>query len=309
MIRVRELRVDYDDTCAVRDLSFEVAPGEVFGLIGPNGAGKTTTLRALLGLIEPTYGDIELAGIDIRDRPRDASRLAGFMPDFPPMYEDLQVWEFLDLFASSYFLPRDQRPRRIEQALEQVGLLEKYDALVPELSRGMRQRLMLAKTLLPEPQVVLLDEPASGMDPNGRSDLKKILRNLAAGGCTVLVSSHILSEMSEFCTSVGIMERGRMVVSGTVEAVAAQVLGHSGRVHVEVLGSPELLESLLRGRPLVGPCTWQGNRAEFRFNGDTEDRADLLADLLRAGVRVISFGRLKEDLEQIFLEVGAKELS
>jgi ABC-2 type transport system ATP-binding protein len=157
--------------------------------------------------------------------------------------------------------------------------------------------------------VVLLDEPASGMDPNGRADLKKILRGLAAAGRTVLVSSHILSEMSEFCTSIGIMERGRMVVSGKVEAVAAQVLGHSARLHVEVLGPPEMAENLLRQHSLVGAHTWQGSRVELRFSGGSEDQADLLADLLKAGVRVVSFGRLKEDLEQIFLEVGAKELS
>ncbi|MEJ7638559.1 MAG: ABC transporter ATP-binding protein [Singulisphaera sp.] len=221
MIRVRDLRVDYDDVCAVRDLSLEVGPGEICGLIGPNGAGKTTTMRAMLGLIEPTFGEIELDGVDMRERPRDACRLVGFMPDFPPLYDDLKVWEFLDLFAASYFVPRPERPATIGRHLELVGLTEKRDAMVVGLSRGMRQRLMLAKTLIPGPRVLMLDEPASGMDPRGRIDLKNILKALGAEGKTVLISSHILAEMTEFCTSVAIMERGRMVVSGTIEDVKA----------------------------------------------------------------------------------------
>ena len=186
MIQIRDLRVDYDNVCAVRDLSLEVAPGEVCGLIGPNGAGKTTTMRAMIGLIEPTYGEINVMGVDVREHPQDVCRLVGFMPDFPPVYEDLMVWEFLDLFAASYGMPRDRRPFEVGRHLEMVGLAEKRDALVVELSRGMRQRLMLAKTLIPEPRALLLDEPASGVDPQGRIDLKNILRRLGDEGKTVL---------------------------------------------------------------------------------------------------------------------------
>src|SRR3954453_1512582 len=206
MIRVRDLRIDYDNVCAVRDLSLEVAPGEVCGLIGPNGAGKTTTMRAMLGLLEPTYGEILIAWVDMRERPRDACRAIGFMPDFAPMYDDLTCWEFLDLFAASYGIRRPRRRRETDRAREEVGLAEKRDAMVAGLSRGMRQRLMLAKTLIPDPLVLLLDEPASGIDPQGRIDLKNILKELAARGKSVLVSSHILTEMQEFCTSVAIME-------------------------------------------------------------------------------------------------------
>src|SRR5689334_15726295 len=150
MIRVRNLRVDYDDVCAVDDLSLEVGPGEVCGLIGPNGAGKTTTMRAMLGLIEPTRGEVELAGVDMREHPRDACRVVGFMPDFPPLYDDLKCWEFLDLFAASYFIPRRDRRAVVARAMELVGLMEKRNAMAVTLSRGMRQRLMLAKTLIPD---------------------------------------------------------------------------------------------------------------------------------------------------------------
>ena len=178
MIRIRDLRVDYDSTCAVDDLTLEVSPGEVCGLIGPNGAGKTSTMKALLGLIEPTYGEIEVMGVDMREHPEDVYRVMGFMPDFPPVYEDLFVWEFLDLFAASYGTPRASRRIEVDRHLEMVGLSEKRQSLVVELSRGMRQRLMLAKTLMPNPRVLLLDEPASGVDPQGRIELKNIMKRL-----------------------------------------------------------------------------------------------------------------------------------
>jgi ABC-2 type transport system ATP-binding protein len=310
MINVRDLRVDYDHVCAVRDLSLKVAPGEVCGLIGPNGAGKTTTMRALVGLIEPTYGDIEIAGIDMREHPRDACRLIGFMPDFPPLYDDLRCWEFLDLFAASYFVPRARRPAIIDEHLELVGLTEKRDALVVELSRGMRQRLMLAKTLIPDPQVLLLDEPASGMDPQGRIDLKNILKRLGASGKTVLVSSHILAEMTDFCTAMAVMEVGRMVVSGTIDAVRARFAQGLVLV-VELLGGVEEFHRLLGADPLVSGIEGNGNGAAFRvhYRGTREQAADLLGRLVQAGVRVASFAPHREGLEELFLKIGAKELA
>jgi len=308
MIRVRDLRVDYENVCAVRDLSLEVGPGAVCGLIGPNGAGKTTTMRAMLGLIEPTYGEIELAGVDMRERPRDACRVVGFMPDFPPMYDDLMCWEFLDLFAASYSVPRPERRGVIDRVLELVGLTAKRQAMIVELSRGMRQRLMLAKTLIPDPQVLMLDEPASGLDPQGRIDLKNVLKELAAQGKTVLISSHILAEMSEFCTSVAIMERGRMVISGTIADVQERVLGGAVLV-VEVLGDPGVLEAIVGSDPLAGPVERTNGAFSIPYRGDAEGSSDLLAALVRGGVRVASFARRREGLEELFLKVGAKDLS
>ncbi|HKI17613.1 MAG TPA: ABC transporter ATP-binding protein, partial [Isosphaeraceae bacterium] len=252
MIRIRDLRVDYDNLCAVRDLSLDVEPGEVCGLIGPNGAGKTTTMRAMLGLIEPTYGEIEVMGVDVRERPEDVCRVVGFMPDFPPVYEDLLVWEFLDLFAASYGVPRRRRPVEVDRYLEMVGLSEKRTAPVIELSRGMRQRLMLAKTLIPEPRVLLLDEPSSGVDPQGRIALKQILRRLAEERRTVLISSHILVEMDEFCTSVAIMERGELKISGRIDDVHRQVMGDQ-LLSIEVLGGEDGLLARIGGDNRAGP--------------------------------------------------------
>ncbi len=308
MIRVKDLRVDYENMCAVRDLSLEVRPGEVCGLIGPNGAGKTTTMRAILGLIEPTYGEIEVLGVDIRDRPEDVHRVMGFMPDLPPVYEDLQVWEFVDLFASSYGIHRRDRPSAIERALEQVGLRDKRTTLTAELSRGMRQRLMLAKTLLPDPRVLLLDEPASGVDPQGRIDLKNILKRLAEEKKTIVVSSHILTEMDEFCTSVAVMERGRMVESGRIVEVNRRIMGDA-LIAVEILEGVETFHEVLAADDRAGPAQRNRDALEFRFRGDAAAASELLAVLVKRDVRVASFSRRRDNLEELFLKLGSKELS
>lgn len=310
MIRVRDLRVDYDDVCAVSDLSLDVGEGHVCGLIGPNGAGKTTTMRAMLGLIEPTYGEVELAGVDMRERPRDACRVVAFMPDFAPLYEDLKVWEFLDCFAAAYDVPRPRRRAVIDEHLERVGLTEKRGAPVSGLSRGMRQRLMLAKSLIPGPRVLMLDEPASGVDPQGRIDLKNILVGLAAEGRTILLSSHILAEMSEFCTSVAIMERGRMVVNGSIDEVRERVMG-AAVLEIETVGDADGILSRVVGLDRDADstrCVAPG-RYEVTYRGDADAAAGLLSELVGAGVRVSSFARRREGLEELFLKVGARELA
>jgi ABC-2 type transport system ATP-binding protein len=306
MIRIRDLRVDYDNICAVRDMSLEIEPGEVCGLIGPNGAGKTTTMRAMIGLIEPTYGEIEVLGVDVREHPEDVHQIVGFMPDFPPLYEDLLVWEFLDLFAASYGIPRPSRRAEVGRYLEMVGLTERRNSAVVELSRGMRQRLMLAKTLIPAPRVLLLDEPASGVDPQGRIDLKNILRRLAEERTTVLISSHILAEMNEFCTSVAIMERGSLVISGRIDEVNRRVMGDS-LLAVEVLGDSELFLALVGADERAGPVERKNHCYEFRFQGDSESAAGLLTTLVERGVRVAAFERRRDNLEELFLKVGSVE--
>jgi ABC-2 type transport system ATP-binding protein len=308
VIFVDELRVDYGKFCAVEELSFSVAEGEVFGLIGPNGAGKTSTMRALVGLLTPTYGAISIAGFDIREEPQAVGQVLGFMPDFPPVYEDLRVWEFLDLFAASYFIPKPSRKSEIYHRLEQIGLTEKRNALVGSLSRGMRQRLMLAKTLLPEPKVLLLDEPASGMDPHGRAQMKQVIRDFAKDGGTVLVSSHILSEMDEFCTSIGIMERGQMIISGKVDEIASQVLGQA-ILGVEVVSGSDTLLKVLARHGINTGFDDSRQRFEIPFGGDDRAASDLLTELVNAGVRISSFTRKRDSLEDVFLQIGAKELS
>lgn len=308
MIQVRDLRVDYDDVCAVRDLTLQVSPGEICGLIGPNGAGKTTTLRALAGLLEPTYGEISLNGFDLVTHRAQAVRQMGFMPDFAPVYEDLMVWEFLDLFASSYHIPMADRDRLITQCLQLVDLTEKRTAMTAGLSRGMRQRLILAKTLLPDPQIILLDEPASGMDPHGRILLKDILVTLSGLGKTILISSHILTELSDFCTSVAVMERGRLVVAGRVSEVSEAVLGKT-EVEVEVLEHPDRCAEILRQIPEIRNIEQTGDHLTFATDGGREEESRILEALLAKGVRVVAYGRKRENLEDVFMKIGAKEVS
>jgi ABC-2 type transport system ATP-binding protein len=309
MIHVKDLRVDYDNVCAVHDLSFDVGPGEVCGLIGPNGAGKTTTMRAMLGLIEPTYGEITMCGVDMRENPRDANRLVGFMPDFPPLYDDLKCWEFLDLFAASYGMPKPERPYAISKLLDVVGLTEKHDSMIIELSRGMRQRLMLAKTLIPDPEILILDEPASGVDPQGRIDLKNVIKAEASRGRAVILSSHILTEMSEFCTSIAIMQRGRMVVNGRIDEISARVMG-AATLTVEVLdGSSRFLE-IVSGDERAGAVERiAATTYQFRFNGDAAASAALLSHLIGNGISIAAFAPKREGLEDLFLKIGAKEVS
>ena len=308
MIEVRDLRVDYDDVCAVSDMTLSIPAGEVYGLIGPNGAGKTTTLRALVGLKEPTYGDIFLDGVDLFLNREEAVQGVGFMPDSAPVYEDLTVWEYLELFAASYLIPKERRRPIIEKHLELVDLTEKRTAMTAGLSRGMRQRLLLAKTLLSEPRIALLDEPASGVDPYGRILLKNVLRQLGAEGKTVIISSHILTELSDFCTSVGIMEKGRLVVSGRVKEVAAQVLGKV-ELQIEVLEGDEICAQVLEHNPHVKGTRREGSLLLVNFDGDELAASDLLGALVRSGVRVAAFARRQAGLEEVFLKVGAKEVS
>lgn len=311
MIDVSDLRVDYDDFCAVRDLSLSVGAGEVCGLIGPNGAGKTSTMRAIVGLLEPTYGNIRIAGIDAQENPDDAQRIIGFMPDFAPVYEDLKCWEYLDMFASAYKIPKPLRRGRIEEELARVNLTEKRDVPAGTLSRGMKQRLTLAKTLLPDPSVLLLDEPASGLDPNARIELKQIIRSLSSQGKTVLVSSHILSEMTEFCTCVAIMERGRMIVQGTIADVQAK-FSEGTELHLRVLGNVQEALAWISQYSGVTSAVADTNPEHLFVKMVTRDDADI-ADFLKAMIdqnfRVVSFAPRREGLEDLFLKVGAKEVS
>jgi len=308
MITTRDMRVDYDGVPAVRDLNLDIEAGEVFGLIGPNGAGKTSTIRVLATLQEPTYGEVHIAGIDILESPADVHRILGYMPDNPPVHDDVTCWEFLDLFAGAYFVDRRSRRRRIDELLAQVGLDSKRNTIAGTLSTGMRQRLVLAKTLLPQPRVLLLDEPASGLDPMARIELRELLKRQGEAGCTVLVSSHILTELSGFCTSIGIMEKGRLVLSGRIDEVTAAMNRHK-RIEIDLLvADPRAAEALSRDARVSGVC-FEGSRITFEFNGSDDDAADLLRDLVGAGLRVRSFTERRMDIEDIFMQVGAREVA
>jgi ABC-2 type transport system ATP-binding protein len=304
LLRIDHLRVDFPQVVAVNDLCLNVNAGEVCGLIGPNGAGKTTTMRAVAGLQPSTRGDIQLKGIRLEEEPQAYRRQLGFMPDSVPVYEQLTAVEFLDHFARAFAVPR--RDQRIAECLELTKLGEKGDALCAELSRGMKQRLVLAKTLLADPDVLLLDEPASGLDPLGRIDLRELLLRLRDAGKAVLVSSHILTELSSFCNTAAIMERGELIASGSIAELAQR--RHRRRVSLRWRAEGERALALLRDFPGVGQVVTAPGGATFDFEGSTDALDELLRTLVEQKISIAEWRSADDDLEAIFLETGAKEL-
>lgn len=312
-IETRSLTRRFGKVTAVDGLNLQVPAGSLYGLIGPNGAGKTTSLRMLAGLLEPTSGEILLEGQPVNGSWSDLQRRIGYMPDFFGVYEDLVVWEYLDFFARCYGLPPARRKQVTDELLELVDLAEKRDAYVQTLSRGMRQRLCLAHALVHDPQVLLLDEPASGLDPRARVEMRELLRELGAMGKTIVLSSHILSELAELCDAVGIIEKGHLVASGPLEKLREQMAG--GRtLHIKVLTDPEQAQQVLRGQPGVGQLrSGNGNGdtslLEADFAGGEAAAADLLEALLKNGVRVSSFSEEATDLEDVFLRLTKGEVA
>jgi len=313
MIEIKSLRVDYENVTAVSDVSIAVEPGCVFGLVGPNGSGKTSLLKAIAGLVEPTYGDIKICGYDLELNPQAALQKLGFMPDFNPVYENLKVWEYLDVFATAYMIERNKRMELVEKWLGQVGLREKTDALIHTLSRGMRQRLVLARTLIHDPEAVLLDEPASGLDPMGRIEMRNILKEAARGGKAIIISSHILTELSDLCDAAGIMEKGRMVVSGDM----ARLRAYTGMkteivVHLSEASDKTIkkLKAALESRPGAGALK-EEKKGEFcaEYTGSRDDLPGLLGALMKEGLPVAQFFVREAGLEDIYFKAGAGKTS
>jgi ABC-2 type transport system ATP-binding protein len=304
-IDIRYLRVDYGNFVAVDDLTLSVPAGEVFGLVGPNGAGKTSTFRVLTTLMEPTYGEVMLDGVDAFEDIESARRIVGYMPDLAPVPSDLKVWEFLDFHAAAYGLGnRSQRSERVAQCLEEVSLADQRDHWCKTLSRGQTQRVVLAKTLLHRPRVLILDEPASGLDPLARRELRNTLRKLATTGATVFVSSHILSELAEMCSSLCVMNRGRLLASGTADQVRHQ-LGNTERVlTATLLGRHAEAGEWLESRPGVHDLRISGQQVIFGFTGSDDEQADLMEGLVHLGMRVRAFEEKRSSFEDMLVDVA-----
>ena len=296
----------YDGTVAVAGVDLSIDSGEIFGLVGPNGAGKTTMLRMLATLLEPTSGDAEIAGESIRRNPQAVRRVLGYMPDAFGVYDDMKVWEYLDFFGRCYGLGPAQRKRMIGDLLELVDLASKRDSYVASLSRGMQQRLCLAHALVHDPQVLLLDEPASGLDPRARVELRELLRELRTLGKTIVISSHILPELEELCTSVAIVDRGRVLAAGTINDIG-QRLRIGEVLRVRVLGGEEQAEAArawFEARQDVASATRDGSgEIEIGFRGDERAAAALLAAAIRAKLSVVSYSPAATDLQELFLQV------
>ena len=305
MIQVQDLKIHYGEFVAVDNLSFSVKKGSVFGLIGPNGAGKTTTIKAIATLIEPTYGEIKLGDTSVLHEPEEARSMLGYMPDFPPVYDDLRVDEFCDLFAHAYGQSATERKKKVDLALAQTDLTDKRRDLCKSLSRGMKQRALLAKTLVHDPSVMLLDDPGANLDPKARIDMRNLLRKLADQGKTILVSSHVLTELEDLCDEIGIMRNGKMVVCGSMEEITQSK--HTQRtLEIELLKSfPELPQWVEQHATLSGLKETNESKTHFQIihSGSREEVPEILSQMVGLGVEVTSFTTRKSKVEDLFLEI------
>jgi ABC-2 type transport system ATP-binding protein len=310
IVRTEGLVKRYDKTIAVAGVDLEIAEGEIFGLVGPNGAGKTTTLRILATLLEPTAGEAEIGGYSVSRNPNEVRRVLGFMPDVFGVYDDMRVWEYLDFFARCYGLPASARKRIIADLLDLVDLADKRDTYVQGLSRGMQQRLCLAHALVHDPKVLLLDEPASGLDPRARVELRELLRELRTLGKTIVISSHILPELEELCTSVAIVDRGRVLASGRISDIE-QRLRVGSVLRAKILAEGEALEAarawFAAQSDVASAAILPDGTVELGFRGDEAQTADLLRSAVAGGLPISSFARAASDLEELFLQVTGQD--
>lgn len=304
-IEIESMRKSYGRTVAVRHLAMHVPRGSVYGFVGPNGAGKTTTIRTLATLQRADAGTVRVAGIDVRKDPARVRDRVGYMPDFFGVYESLTVGEYLDFYGASHRIPGPRRRQLCDELLELVDLTDKRGESVEALSRGMKQRLGLARCLVHDPDVLLLDEPASGMDPRARIELREILRELCKLNKTILVSSHILPELAEMCTHIGIIRAGEMIAEGPVESVIGSLsTGAHLRVRVLLAGQVAEVARILEADPECENLEPDGDRAVVAtFHGRDEDLAALLVRLQGAGVQLTGFGVEENTLEDVFLQI------
>jgi ABC-2 type transport system ATP-binding protein len=302
MVEIENLCVSYGSVQAVRGISFRIPRGEVFGFIGPNGAGKSTTIKVLATLKRPSAGRVRIGGIDVPRNPTRIRRMIGYMPDSFGVYEDLTAAEYLQFYAAAFQIPRLQRERTVADVLALTDLTHKVDAPVDSLSRGMKQRLGLARVLLHDPDLLLLDEPASGLDPRARIEVRELLKALKAMGKTIIISSHILHELAQLCTRIGIIEAGKMITEGSLEEIYHN-LGLLQVVHVQVLNlTQDLVENVAR-IPGVQDVEQQVDRLAVRLRAEDLAAEDLLEAMLKLGCRIRMFQPEAMDMETAFMKL------
>lgn len=302
MIELINFTKHYGDLVAVDCLNLKIGEGEMFGFIGPNGAGKSTSIRFLTTLLKATGGEGIVNGCRVTRDPLGVRRSVGYMPDTFGVYDGMKVWEFLDFFAVAYQIPRKRRKQVIGDVLDLLDLTVKRDDFVNGLSRGMKQRLCLAKTLVHDPPVLILDEPASGLDPRARLEVKALLKELRKMGKTILISSHILTELADCCTSIGIIERGKMLMHGPIEDVYRQIRGNR-IVEIRFLENAEAGASMLRSLNETHRVQVDGNRVTAELKMSDEQLASLLKQMIAHGLRIRSFAEKDPTLEDVFMMV------
>ncbi len=308
IIESHDLVKRYGRLVAVNNLSLKVEEGAIYGFVGPNGAGKTTTMRILTTLLRPSGGHAHVAGHSVTKEPRAVRRAIGYMPDFFGVYDDMTVWEYLDFFAACYDIPEATRAGLINDLLELVDLAHRRDDQVDTLSRGMKQRLCLARTLAHDPQILILDEPASGLDPRARVEIRELLVELSRMGKTIFFSTHILADVAEICTQVGIIEAGRLVAQGSLAEMQRRLRPHR-RLQISLLRGVEEAQAALFGREGVLEMniapTKEAEPAllEVDFAGDDEGASQLLRELVHRGLPVVRFTETMHDVEDVFMQV------
>jgi len=306
VLETNKIRKEFGTLVAVNDLDVSIEKGQVWGLIGPNGAGKTTLLRMLATLLRPTSGTASLFGHNLTTNYLRIRKHIGFMPDFFNLYSDLRLWECCDFFARAYRMDPKTIPLRINGVLQFVGLQEKRDSLIRHLSRGMVQRMGIAVLLVHDPDVLLLDEPASGLDPKARIQLRQVLSKLSTEGKTIIISSHILTELSGFCSHIAIMDHGRIVVQGSVDDIQSKLAG-TKKIVVRVLENPEEAAQVVTRFPSAKLLSSQGNTITAEMAGTDEQLAEMNAALVNQGIRVAAFYEEKANLEDLFMKITANQ--
>jgi len=302
MIETKNLTKNYGNLTAVDDLNLTIQAGDIFGFIGPNGAGKTTTMRILVTLLEPTRGNAFVDGLNVRKEGKKVRRRVGYMPDFMGVYDDLKVFEYLEFFAAAFGIERKKRKSIVDGVLELTDLESKRAATVDSLSRGMQQRLGLARVLIHDPKVLILDEPASGLDPRARIEIRELLRELKRMGKTIMISSHILSELEEICDHVGIIEHGRLVFSGTIEEIRRR-LGIHSKVRVRVADRQDKAVELLSALPQVHQVQALGDDIAVSFNEGRDGDGIIARTLVKADLDVLSIQPERLKLDDAFLQL------
>ncbi|MGG4034594.1 ABC transporter ATP-binding protein [Paenibacillus cisolokensis] len=302
MVEIRGLTKSFGAFQALKSIDLTIEKGTVFGFVGPNGAGKSTTMLILSTLMAPTSGSVKVDGFEVTEHPKEVRKRIGYMPDFFGVYDQFKTTEYLHFYGASYGIPKSERDQLIPQLLELVNLSDKRDAYVDTLSRGMKQRLCLARCLVHDPELLILDEPASGLDPRARIEMREILKELKAMGKTIIISSHILPELAEMVDEIGVIEHGQIIAQGKVADIQNR-LRVKRILSVRLTGREEEAEAFLRNHPLVTRTMRDDRVVHVHFAGGDEEQADLLRQLLDEGFRLISFSEAQTNLEDIFLEI------
>lgn len=304
MIEIKGLMKKYGSFYALQGLDLTINEGTVFGFVGANGAGKSTTFSILSTLLQPTAGEAFIDGISVTQNPEKIRKLIGYMPDFFGVYDQLKAEEYLDFFGSSYGISVDERAKLIPQLLELVNLSHKRHDYVDVLSRGMKQRLCLARTLIHDPKVLILDEPASGLDPRARVEMRDILKQLKEMGKTILISSHILPELAEMCDEIGVIDQGKLIAHGSVAEIQAQLMGERFiTVKYQTGYNMSLAKQFFEENPFISSIEVLENKLNFRFNGSDEEQMKLLKQIVQQDLPILSFAEDEKDLEDVFMAI------